>query len=215
MLIIHVFDPNNCMFLYRIQASDVAISQFRFLVPLLFCHGVLALLPSGCRFLHVQKTEWGRRAYRRVATFICYMFYKHTVLAVGDIFFAHQITSEPPDIESSLTCSLELPSIVFSFFFEFYIYYLSCFLWCFMLVCSGSQPKSHILSGWTLRSWPRNWLCLWRILSLPCCRFASVICGLPVVVVVSLDYDIPDKVWGMEISFTLTIWTTHGKHLSN
>ena len=33
----------------------------------------------------------GRRAYRRVATFICYMFYKHTTLAVGDIFYAHQI----------------------------------------------------------------------------------------------------------------------------
>ena len=26
-------------------------------------------------------------------------------------------------------------------------------------------------------------------------RFASVICGLPVVVVVSLDYDIPDEVY--------------------
>lgn len=25
-----------------VQASDVAISQFRFLVPLLFCHGALA-----------------------------------------------------------------------------------------------------------------------------------------------------------------------------
>ena len=30
-----------------------------------------------------------------MATFICYMFYKHTVLAVGDIFFALQITSDP------------------------------------------------------------------------------------------------------------------------
>lgn len=31
-----------------------------------------------------------------MATFICYMFYKHTVLAVGDIFFAHQITFPGP-----------------------------------------------------------------------------------------------------------------------
>lgn len=93
-----------------VQASDVAISQFRFIVPLLFCHG--------------------RRAYRRVATFICYMFYKHTVLAVGDIFFAHQIT----------------------------------------FAAKIAYPE-----------WLNS-------------AFASVICGLPVVVVVSLDYDIPDKV---------------------
>lgn len=93
-----------------VQASDVAISQFRFLVPLLFCHG--------------------RRAYRRVATFICYMFYKHTVLAVGDIFFAHQIT----------------------------------------FAAKIAYPE-----------WLNS-------------AFASVICGLPVVVVVSLDFDIPDEV---------------------
>mmetsp|Transcript_89579 Transcript_89579/g.159036 ORF Transcript_89579/g.159036 Transcript_89579/m.159036 type:complete len:1113 (+) Transcript_89579:84-3422(+) len=54
-----------------VQASDVAISQFRFLVPLLLCHG--------------------RRAYRRVATFLCYMFYKHTAIAIGDIVWAHQV----------------------------------------------------------------------------------------------------------------------------
>merc|ERR1719375_2670732 len=48
-----------------VQASDLAISQFRFLVPLLMCHG--------------------RRAYRRVATFLCYYVYKHVVLAVVDM----------------------------------------------------------------------------------------------------------------------------------
>merc|ERR1719444_188921 len=48
-----------------LQASDVAFSQFRFLVPLLQCHG--------------------RRAYRRVSTFLCYYIYKHVVLAVGDL----------------------------------------------------------------------------------------------------------------------------------
>merc|ERR1712079_81548 len=53
-----------------VQASDVVISQFRFLVPLLLCHG--------------------RRAYRRIAVFLCYYVYKHVVLAVGDIFWAHQ-----------------------------------------------------------------------------------------------------------------------------
>jgi len=53
-----------------VQASDVAISQFRFLVPMLHCHG--------------------RRAYRRVATFLCYYVYKHVVLAVGDMCWAHQ-----------------------------------------------------------------------------------------------------------------------------
>jgi len=53
-----------------VQASDIAISQFRFLVPLLFCHG--------------------RRAYRRVALFLCYYIYKHVVIAVGDMIWAHQ-----------------------------------------------------------------------------------------------------------------------------
>lgn len=53
-----------------VQASDVAISQFRFLVPLLLSHG--------------------RRAYRRIAVFLCYYIYKHVVLAVGDMFWAHQ-----------------------------------------------------------------------------------------------------------------------------
>jgi len=53
-----------------VQASDVAISQFRFLVPLLLCHG--------------------RRAYRRVAVLLCFMLYKHIVLAMGDIIWAHQ-----------------------------------------------------------------------------------------------------------------------------
>lgn len=53
-----------------VQSSDIAISQFRFLVPLLQCHG--------------------RRAYRRVATFLCYYVYKHVALAVGDMCWAHQ-----------------------------------------------------------------------------------------------------------------------------
>merc|ERR1740138_1170413 len=38
-----------------VQSSDVAISQFKFLVPLLLNHG--------------------RRAYRRVAVFLCYVIY--------------------------------------------------------------------------------------------------------------------------------------------
>lgn len=53
-----------------VQASDVAISQFRFLVPLLLCHG--------------------RRAYRRVSVFLCYFLYKHIMLAVADMIWAHQ-----------------------------------------------------------------------------------------------------------------------------
>lgn len=53
-----------------VQASDVALSQFRFLVPLLLCHG--------------------RRAYRRVALYLCYYIYKHIVLATADMIWAHQ-----------------------------------------------------------------------------------------------------------------------------
>lgn len=53
-----------------VQASDIAVSQFRFIVPLLLCHG--------------------RRAYRRVAQFLCYYIYKHVVLATGDMIWAHQ-----------------------------------------------------------------------------------------------------------------------------
>lgn len=53
-----------------VQASDIAVSQFRFLVPLLLCHG--------------------RRAYRRIALFLCYYIYKHIVLATADVIWAHQ-----------------------------------------------------------------------------------------------------------------------------
>jgi phospholipid-translocating P-type ATPase (flippase) len=48
-----------------VQVSDVAISQFRFLVPLLLCHG--------------------RRAYRRIALFLCYYLYKNVALLMGDV----------------------------------------------------------------------------------------------------------------------------------
>jgi len=58
-----------------VQASDVAISQFRFLVPLLMCHG--------------------RRAYRRMGVFLCYFLYKHIALAVGDMIWAHQPFNDP------------------------------------------------------------------------------------------------------------------------
>merc|ERR1719375_3052823 len=47
-----------------VQASDLAISQFRFLVPLLMCHG--------------------RRAYRRSAVFLCYFIYKNVALLMAD-----------------------------------------------------------------------------------------------------------------------------------
>jgi len=53
-----------------VQVSDVAISQFRFLVPLLLCHG--------------------RRAYRRIAVFLCYYLYKNVALAIGDVVWMHQ-----------------------------------------------------------------------------------------------------------------------------
>jgi len=53
-----------------VLASDVVISKFRFLVPLLFCHG--------------------RRAYRRMAAFLLYMLYKHIAIATGDMIWASQ-----------------------------------------------------------------------------------------------------------------------------
>jgi len=53
-----------------VQASDIAISQFRFIVPLLLCHG--------------------RRSYRRIALFLCYYLYKNVVLVMGDLIWAHQ-----------------------------------------------------------------------------------------------------------------------------
>jgi len=53
-----------------VMASDIAISQFRFLVPLLLCHG--------------------RRAYVRTATYLCYYLYKNVALAWGDVIWAHQ-----------------------------------------------------------------------------------------------------------------------------
>lgn len=50
-----------------VQASDFAISQFRFLQGLFLDHG--------------------RGAYRRVATFICYYFYKNIALVMVDVFW--------------------------------------------------------------------------------------------------------------------------------
>lgn len=51
-----------------VQASDFAVSQFRFLQGLLLDHG--------------------RAAYRRVATFICYYFYKNIALVASDLMWA-------------------------------------------------------------------------------------------------------------------------------
>lgn len=52
-----------------VQVCDIAISQFRFLVILLLCHG--------------------RRAYRRVAIFFCYYLYKNLVLLMADLLWTH------------------------------------------------------------------------------------------------------------------------------
>mmetsp|Transcript_78991 Transcript_78991/g.143987 ORF Transcript_78991/g.143987 Transcript_78991/m.143987 type:complete len:1094 (+) Transcript_78991:86-3367(+) len=52
-----------------VQASDVAISQFRFLANLLLCHG--------------------RQAYRRIATVVCYFMYKSVVLGWSYVLHAH------------------------------------------------------------------------------------------------------------------------------
>jgi phospholipid-translocating ATPase len=53
-----------------VQVADVAISQFRFLVPLLFCHG--------------------RRSYWRSALFLNYYLYKSLALAMCDLIWMHQ-----------------------------------------------------------------------------------------------------------------------------
>lgn len=54
-----------------VQASDMAISQFHFLGNLLFCHG--------------------RKAYRRIATFLCFFIYRSVVL--GWSYVCYGITS--------------------------------------------------------------------------------------------------------------------------
>jgi magnesium-transporting ATPase (P-type) len=53
-----------------VQASDVAISQFRFLAKLLQCHG--------------------RRAYRRVAVFLIWYIYKNIAEIMCDVIWMHQ-----------------------------------------------------------------------------------------------------------------------------
>jgi len=52
-----------------VQASDVAISQFRFLGNLVLCHG--------------------RKAYRRIANFLCFFIYKGVVLGCSYVIYAH------------------------------------------------------------------------------------------------------------------------------
>ncbi|CAK0879266.1 unnamed protein product, partial [Prorocentrum cordatum] len=51
-----------------VQASDMAVSQFRFLGNLVFCHG--------------------RRSYRRLSMFLCFFLYKSMAIAVGYIVHA-------------------------------------------------------------------------------------------------------------------------------
>jgi phospholipid-transporting ATPase len=51
-----------------VQASDVAISQFRFLANLLLCHG--------------------RKAYRRMATFLCFFIYRSVALGWSYALYA-------------------------------------------------------------------------------------------------------------------------------
>jgi phospholipid-translocating P-type ATPase (flippase) len=53
-----------------VQASDIAICYFRFLVPLLMCHG--------------------RRAYRRVALFLNFYLFKNVMLLMCDLVWMHQ-----------------------------------------------------------------------------------------------------------------------------
>jgi len=53
-----------------VQVSDIAISQFRFLVPLLLCHG--------------------QRAYRRIAVFLCFFLYKNVALVLCDVIWSIQ-----------------------------------------------------------------------------------------------------------------------------
>jgi magnesium-transporting ATPase (P-type) len=52
-----------------VQASDYAVSQFRFLVPLLMNHG--------------------RDGYRRISIFLCYYFYKNIVTVMPDIMWTN------------------------------------------------------------------------------------------------------------------------------
>jgi magnesium-transporting ATPase (P-type) len=53
-----------------VQASDVALGQFRFLLPLLQCHG--------------------RRAYRRVALFLIWYIYKNIAEIMFEVIWMHQ-----------------------------------------------------------------------------------------------------------------------------
>mmetsp|Transcript_80072 Transcript_80072/g.166544 ORF Transcript_80072/g.166544 Transcript_80072/m.166544 type:complete len:1134 (+) Transcript_80072:121-3522(+) len=54
-----------------VQASDIAVSQFRFLGSIILCHG--------------------RNSYRRVATFLCFFIYKSVALGWSYIVYAHSM----------------------------------------------------------------------------------------------------------------------------
>lgn len=54
-----------------VQACDMAVSQFRFLGNLVFCHG--------------------RKAYRRIAVFLCFFIYKSVVLGWSYILYAYGV----------------------------------------------------------------------------------------------------------------------------
>jgi phospholipid-translocating ATPase len=84
-----------------VQASDVAISQFRFLLPLLLCHG--------------------RRAYRRLGVFVSYFIYKHVALVMSDVIWAHQFRFRGDNAinEYLSTCYPVITSVTIMFILAF------------------------------------------------------------------------------------------------
>jgi magnesium-transporting ATPase (P-type) len=79
----------------------VAISQFRFLLPLLLCHG--------------------RRAYRRLSVFVSYFIYKHVALVMSDVIWAHQFRFRGDNAinEYLSTCYPVITSVTIMFILAF------------------------------------------------------------------------------------------------
>jgi len=80
-----------------VQASDVAISQFRFLSRLLLTHGV--------------------RMYRRIALFLLWFNYKQLLKSWGNIIYGHTSSRQrscwPDNVEDITECLQELAAVFF------------------------------------------------------------------------------------------------------
>ena len=152
------------------------VLRFADLVPLLLCHG--------------------RRAYRRVATFLCYYFYKNVALAFGDLIWAHQ---------NNFSGEVAYPEWLSTSFNAVFTW------WPVIIVLAFDQdlpdPTSNAEPRIYMEGIRRKWfnLCLFAWWMLSAAFHGSLAWILPSLLLGSLDYEAVDFWRASTTSFTMVI----------